>query len=249
MLNMNSPIVNNMMMGQQMGGYNIPPSPIGNTLSMGMGYNNMGGYYGGNYNYVSPYLIQQQQQAQQARFREQQRQIADSNKALARSAAIANGIEPDEELLSKKYDPVYDQPYTKQEQIQNSLWQAYLNSQMYDPDQLRIQRMNAIYEKEKIRVPDDISLADWMDVVNKELADMERQEMISQQRKGIKNLYNSNEFKQLVSMHGSNGYFGNMYNNNTTSIEDMEVTLPQHLVTPYQEKKRKFLEAIGMRGR
>lgn len=243
MLNMNSPIVNNMM------GFGVSPNPIGNTMSMGMGYNNMGGYYGGYNNYVNPYALQQQQQAYEAKVREQQRQSSDSMKALARAAAIASGYPVDEEYLSQRYDPVYETPYTQQEVTQANLMNTYFNSMNYNREEMMAQYRNIAFDREKQRVPDNISLLDFFDNANQELAEMERNQLKSQQRKGIKNLYNSDEFKQLINMHSNNGnsYFSNIYNNNTTSINDMEVQLPSHLTTPYQEKRKKFLEMIGMR--
>ena len=245
MLNINSPIVNNMMGGA---GY-MPANPIGNVMSMGIGYNNMGGYYGGSYNYVSPYMIQQQQQAYMAKVREQQRLVADSMKAVARIAAVARGEVIDEDYLSQRYDPSYDQPLTQQEQTQDRLMKLHLSSMVYDPDTMRINYMNRLYDNYKQKVPDNISLADFFDTANSELAAIERNELKMQQRRGIKDLYNSDEYKQLISMHSkSSSYFNNIYNNNAncTSIDDMEVNIPV-TVSPYHEKRRRFMEMIGMR--
>lgn len=250
MFNLNSPLVQNMMVG----GYNIPPSPIGATASIGgSGYNNnnygyMGGYYNNNYAYYNPYLAARQQEIAMAKQREYQRQSSDSMKALTRAAHKSMGMETNEEALNNRYDPQELKQITPTEQTYNNLLQ-FTSNQGYAAQQeyMKSYYQNVMLDQARDAMPNDISLEQFFNGANQELANIEIQDLRLQSKAGISNLYNSNEYKQLIQMNSqSSSYFSSMYNNNgnEVSISDMSVVVPGAKPTPYNVRRQAFIDAI-----
>lgn len=265
MFNNNSPIINNMMgNGMYPNGY-IPSNSIGNIVGIGnQGYNNgmmssMGGYYNNQYNnYYNPYLAQQQRQMQEAQMREQMRQQTDILKSISRKVnnALGNDIDMDEHL--KQYDPEnyyhYNQQYgqyvqDEDERIHQQLMNVHCNGITGNVYNIRlIQANNVIYEQEKKARPDDMNMNDYHRSAGEMLHDLRMQEQRNRQR-DLSKLYNVNQYNQLVKMNSNpNSYFNSMFNGTAMqkdmNIDDMEVKLPQHMISSYDQRKKAFFDTI-----
>lgn len=269
MFNNNSPIINNMMgNGMYSNGY-IPSNPIGNVVGIGnQGYNTinnmnmmggMGGYYSNQYNnYYNPYLAQQQRQLQEAQMKEQMRQQTDILKSISRKVnnALGNNVDMEEHL--KQYDPEnyyqYNQQYSQyvqdeDERIHQQLMNVHCNGVNGNVYNVRlIQANNMIYEQEKKERPDDISMNEYHKSAGKMLNEIRMQEQRTMQR-DLTKLYNVNQYNQLVKMHSNtNSYFNSMFNGTAMqrdmNIDDMEVKLPQHMVSTYDQRKKAFFDTI-----
>lgn len=265
-INNNSPIVNNMMgNGIYPNGY-IPSNPIGNIVGIGTnGYNNigmmnMGGYYNNQYNnYYNPYLAQQQRQIQEAQMREQMRAQTDVLKTISRSVNNALGAEIDMNKHLEQYNPekfynlqqqgLYEYQQDEDQLIHQKLMNVHCNGFEGNIVNLKlIEANNILYEQEKQKRPDNISLNDFNRSLGETLNEIQLQEMKNRQR-NLSSLYNSNQYNQLVKMNGqANSYFNSMFQGTAMqrdmNIDDMEVKLPTHLVQSYQERKKAFFDTI-----
>lgn len=266
-LNNNSPIVNNMMgNGIYPNGY-IPSNPIGNIVGIGTnGYNNMGGmmnmggYYNNRYNnYYNPYLAQQQRQMQEAQMREQMRAQTDILKSISRSVNKALGATMDMDKHLEQYNPEnfynlnqgmgYTYNQDEDQLIHQKLMNVHCNGVQGNLASMRlIQANNILYDQEKQKRPDEMSLNDFNRSAGEMIRDIEMEEMKNRQR-NLTGLYNSNQYNQLVKMNGqANSYFNSMFQGTAMqkdmNIDDMEVKLPTHLVQTYQERKKAFFDTI-----
>lgn len=278
-MNTNSPIINNMIGGQQgiyPNGY-IPSNNIGNIVGISnQGYNtnynmyngmmpnnnmsNMGGYYNNQYNnYYNPYLAQQQQQIRETQMREQMRSQTDILKKISKNInkALNNNIDNMDQHL-QRYNPenFYNQGgnngfyQDEEERIHNKLLNIHFNGIEGNMYSMRhIQANNILYDQEKQKRPDDMTMNEYnrsaMEIIN----DINQQEARNRQR-NLSSLYNSNQYNQLVKMNGhANSYFNSMFNGTAMqqrdmNIDDMEVKLPSHLSQSYQERKKAFFDSI-----
>lgn len=258
MYNQQSPIINNMMTGnggiyQQ--GY-IPPNPISNVSIGGTGYNNnmnMGGYYSNVYNgFYNPYLVAQQQQAIEAQRREEQRKHSDMMKMISKNVnkALGNDIENMEQHL-KQYDPVEQQAVEIdfEEQTTYRLMNIRQHGGTVNPQVAAyINGINNMYDKTREEFPSDMSMYDFNNKAGKLYMDMLIEEN-NRKSKQLNQLYNSEQFNQLLKMHNSgNGYFSSAFSNKPAgmdvSIDNMEVHLPSHLQNVYQQRKQAFFNEI-----
>lgn len=237
MNNLKSSISNNIFGGVSY----IPPNPIGgNIINIGgQGYNNGNmGYYNNTYNgYYNPYLVQRQREIEEAQQRENIQQQADIWKKLSRGchAALGSDIEDMEEHL-KRYDPVPVEQHQEEEHY-NTLVNLALHGNDYNARVFNaIESNNRLYEKNKERFPDTTSLSDFMANAGELYAEAMMRET-KEQEKDVGRLYNSAQYKKLIGLHNSNAF-------KDTSIDDMEIQLPNHLATEYQKRKQAFLDGI-----
>lgn len=258
MMNMNSPVTNNIMYG---GGMQqcIPPNPIGNVIGIGnTGYNNMGnmgGYYNNTYNnYYNPYIAAKQQEIQYAQRLEEQRQQSDMMKRLSRSACKVTGEEISEDKLSNLYDPQYQQQQQfTQEQYEAAITNKLMNHEIYrrfnnvkpaNPQQQLHYRVSAQYKEQ---YPDEMGLYEFLDNGWKILSSIEEEKYLAQQR-NLTQLYNTNQYNDLIKMHSNtSNYFNSAFRPQgmpNVSIDDMEVKLPSSLKTENAIRKQKFLDSI-----
>lgn len=66
------------------------------------------------------------------------------------------------------------------------------------------------------------------------------EECRSRERKNVALLYNSKDFNNVLALHNKNP----QYMNFNFNLDDIEVTLPDHLKSSYQERREKFIESI-----
>jgi hypothetical protein len=257
MFNTNSPIINNMNQGQPAYGC-PPPNPIGNIVNIGnVGYygNTNTGYYSGNYNNrFNPYIYRQQQEAMIAQQREDTRNQADMFKGISRVVHKAIGDEVSEDYLNKKYDPVYEQQekMDEDEYAYNTLMNMQMQGREIIGNPYAIQQIinsNAYCDEQKRRFPDDISVAEFhgraYELVLDAYMDKKREE-----ERNLGQLYNKNEYNKLINMHSkSSQYFNSIMkmNGNTnlnSTIDDMTVSIPNHLASEATRRRAAFLASI-----
>jgi len=112
-----------------------------------------------------------------------------------------------------------------------------------------IMRMNQIYDENKKRFPDDISLSEYMQNAG-ELYVESIIEKSRQQRKDKTQVYSTGDYNQLINMHSnSKNFFPEVFGQQRLDIGDMEIRLPEHLKTERQARKEQFLNAILSKGR
>jgi len=110
-------------------------------------------------------------------------------------------------------------------------------------------RMNQIYDENKRRFPDDITLSQFLqnagELYVESIIDKSRQ-----QRKDKTQVYSTGDYNQLINMHGnSKSFFPEVFGQQRPDIGDMEIRLPDHLKTERQARKEQFLNAILSKGR
>lgn len=263
--NNNSPIINNMMGNNGIYNGYIPSNPIGNVVGIGTnGYNNMnlgnmGGYYNNQYNYYNPYLVQQQQQLYEAQLKEQLRQQSDVLKTISRSVNKALGADIDMEKHLEQYNPEnyfkdqFNTPandyYNSEQAVHDKLMNIHFNGITGNPYNIRlIQANNILYDQEKQKRPDEYGIIEYNKSAGELYNEIVEQEQRNMQR-NLTRLYNPTQYNQLVKMNsGANSYFNSVFQGTAMqkemNIDDMEVTLPSHLVKSYDDRKRAFLDAI-----
>lgn len=252
MYNINSPIMpvnTNYQGGVQ---YTPPYSsfPNGNMIGFGtQGYNNMGGYYSQNYNIYNPYLMEERRKAEEAQRKEQARQRSDMMKTLSRKVNKALGDEISESALKDLYDP--EELKTSEEDreirdmhriMQISLMQEQMGPQ---PDPL-VTAMAMHQEKQQQKLNPDMTLSEFLSEAGGWMMDAIKEEALAKRRE-VNNLYNSNDYRRLIDSRSNGMHFGGTLNPNA-SIDDMEISLPQHLKNEYQLRKEKFIASIINRG-
>jgi len=107
-----------------------------------------------------------------------------------------------------------------------------------------ILKMNQMYEENKKRFPDDISLSQFLqnagELYVESMIDKSRQ-----QRKDKTQVYSPGDYSQLINMHSnSRSFFPEVFGQQRPDIGDMEIRLPDHLKTERQARKELFLNAI-----
>jgi len=232
----NSPIGNNINGGISY----IPPTPIGNVMNIaGQGYNNMG-YYNNVYNnHFNPYLMKQQQELEAARQREEQSQQSNMWKTLSRNCNTIMGNTEDLEDHLKRYDPVTITEQINEEANYNRLVNLQINGIYNNPHHMEaIRRQNLIADQSKQRFPEGTNLATFLDGAGELYAEM-MDRKIKESNKNVGRLYNSDHYKQLISIHNRdvNGF-------KNTNIDDLEVSLPEHIRGNFSDRKKQFFEAI-----
>ena len=237
--------------------YNISPNPMGNVMNVGSGYNNTNnGYYNSNNmynNYFNPYLAIQQNQAREAQMKEQQRTESDMMKRISRAVNKASGSEISDDTLGEIYDYKEPEQYKVDpdsvEYMQSFVASLYITDNRYLPQDIQfVNRFNQMYDQAKQMCPDDISMYDY----NQKMSEQYVQMLIDNNRekqRDVSKLYNSNDYNKLLNMNSkSSSYFNSIFNggnmNNNVSVDDMEVTLPNHLANEYQSRRKQFLESI-----
>jgi hypothetical protein len=246
MFNYNSPIVNNMMgYGGMYNGY-IPPQPIGNMINIGgQGYN--GGYYNGIYNnYFNPYLAMQQEELRKAQEREMLRQQSEIMKSISRNVNTALGRDVDDEYLSQ-YDPIeYDNEKVQNDMLYDRLVNLDRTATTFNPRLANfVEYNNKMFDAAKERFPDNTGVINFFSQAGELYAEAMMREW-KEKQKDLTQLYNSDKYKQLINLHSKGGSLGNL--NRNIDVNDMEITLPNHLQNEYTARKAAFLDAILRKG-
>jgi len=217
----------------------IPPKPIGNIV----GFNNapqpinqnqygmMGGYYNNNY-YMNPWEYKQMIERQEA----QRKQELSNQSSIWKKISMACNKEMDNvEEHVKIYDHMYDIVQPDRE-VQQYLRLVNLVN-MRDTNRNLVVKMNnqkacKLYEEQKKKYPDDMSLVEYFDKSGELYAEILKDNSIEQQR-NMQKLYNSNLYNQLINIHS----------NNDVNIDDMTIKLPVKLQdSEYQKRRKMFLD-------
>lgn len=255
MFNYNSPVVQN----NNLGGIQNPPSTYfannGNMIGIGnVGYGNTypitGGYYNNNYTIYNPYLIEQQKRAQEAQRMEFMRQSADTMKMVSRKVNKALGNEITDERLRELYDPEELRTTPEELDIQNNNRLRYVdqfnNYQSYEYQNPLYTAMGRVQEENQKKLPVDMGLYEFLSVGGEMIFDQIKKDALNQ-RKAVNELYNRNDYKQLIEARSKSNNFAPTFNPNA-STDDMSISLPEHLKNEYQRRKELFMEAIINRG-
>lgn len=233
--------------------YNIQPNPIGNVMPISQqGY--VGGYYNNMYNnYYNPYLAIQAQQAREAQFKEEQRKQSDIMKKISRAVNKAAGSDISDEDLNKIYD--YKEPERCKtdtdsvEYMQSYVYNLHVNGLNYLPQDIQyINYFNSMYDKTRQEIPNDISMYEYNNKMSEQYIQM-LLDKDKQKQKEISKLYNNNDYRKLLDMNSkSNSYFNSIFNgrtmDNNVTIDDMEISLPNHISNEYQTRRKMFIDAI-----
>jgi len=250
LFNNNFPPINNMMPNPM---YQVQPNPMGNILSIGQqGYN--GGYYNNTYNnYYNPYLAIKQQEIAQAQLKEQMRQQSDVMKKISRAVNKAAGVDISNETLDKIYNYQEPEQYRpnpdSSEYMQSFVANLYVNGMDHLPQDVQyVHYFNSMYDRTKQMIPDDVSMYEYNNMMSEQYVQMLQDKEKDRQR-DISKLYNNNDYHKLLNMNNKSGsYFNSIFNggnmNNNVSIDDMEVSLPNHISNEYQSRRKQFLDAI-----
>lgn len=250
MYNINSPITPNN--GYQGGFYNPPNSYLqgnGNMIGIGMqGYNpymNNGGYYTQNFMPYNPYLAEQQRRAEEARRLNELRAGADIKKLISRKINHALNNEISEQTLNKIYDPVELRVSEEDLILQN-------NIRLIQIDKINQQHpfvyqnplyyaMGRVQEMNEQKLDPNASLYDFLSVGGQLISDGMKEEVMRDRT--VNNLYNRSEYQKLIDLRSKGNMFGKTFAPNA-SIDDMEISLPEHLKNEYQRRKELFMEKI-----
>lgn len=258
------PMYNNQSIPQQ--SYNNNPytqQPIAGYNSyysqpQAQGYNS---YYGG-YNYLmNPYLMQQQQKAAEAAYKEQIRQESDIFKTVSRIVHKSIGDIDEYEDFDKfltQYDPVEVQQEDREEELKYNKLANLVPNQSGD---YYIQNCAKISENYKKDYPDSMGLFDFLN----NAGTLYRNAVIEQTNainRNAKLQYDTDSYKKILESHrSSSSYFNSLLTGGTPSskitVDDMEIELPSspgdstkivvncpsHL-KEYASRKQAFLDNI-----
>ena len=231
--NIGQPILNSNMM--PIGGYNQQPQM----------YGVMNGYYNPNgYNFYNPYLIKQQQEAQEAAKRQYMKAQSESRKQFARIAnKTTKRFETEEELeeylkIFDYVEPVRDEEYYKKEQqMKVSTTQWISVQELQNPF---VNYVNNERSRMQTIMPEDVSLAQFLDNFGDVYMDYHNQELAKEKR-NLSKTYDRDSYKELLSLHT-----GKHIPNTTKfrSLDDIEVSIPDQFKDEFARKREQFFESI-----
>jgi hypothetical protein len=100
---------------------------------------------------------------------------------------------------------------------------------------------NNLFDKAKSITPDETSLFNFLDNAGGLYVDA----IISEQKRNVdvSKLYNHNDYNKLINIHKDSNPFKSVFNKEI-NIDDMEITLPNHLNNEYQARRQMFLAGI-----
>lgn len=227
MFNIQSPIINNMGLNNQIYGYQQPqqfinyqqPQQFMNYQQSQMNYGypqqfqtygyppqqqyyNMGSYYNGNQMYYNPYLQQNLYYQQQIQQQEMMKKQSEIMKTLSRNLHKSMGNEISEEELSELYDPKPIDP--KMYEMMNTaqhiakLETLSKNPITNTPVQKIIDNNNKRLSYIKQSYPDDMSLFDFLEKAGELYTQIVNEEYMAKSKE-INNLYNQSQYKDLLN--------------------------------------------------
>lgn len=239
--------------------FGVGPNNIGNNPY----YNNipgyMPGYYNGNYDMYNPYYYQQIQQKQYEEYCEQQKIQQCISNRLTEVAYNCKGIST--EYISKDYKynddqlrdiQIYNQNKAKMAQI-GTCYRVAKNNKNY----ITCAKMRQMNIDRNVKDHDDklmsskADLFEYMENGYKLTVDIAERRRI-QREENLRQYYNQNSYKQLLSMHNNIvGYQNNYDNIQPITIDDMSVSLPSHLATnaEYKARRSEFMRKLMEKAR
>lgn len=260
------PVYANQPMVQQYSPYQQPqPQVMGYNSYYGQPQPQVGGYnsYYGNYNYaMNPYLVQQQQKAAEAAYKEQMRQQTDMFKTVSRmmhrSVGDMDQYEDFEGYLDQQYNPVEIPQETYEEERR---YNKLANLVPVQSGTRYIENCARISEMNRQKYPEDMNLHDFLGTVGETYVEALIARSNAANRNG-KQQYDSNRYREIVESHrSSSSYFNSLLTGGIPSakitIDDMEIELPSspndsarivvncpsHL-QEYAARKQAFLDTI-----
>ena len=257
MYNINSPITPNNNMGGLQGPPNYYFPGNGNMIGIGTyGYNtpvmNNGGYYTNNYNTMfNPYLMDQQRKAEEARALERARQNSDMMKKISRKVNHSLGNEISEEILKNLYDPVELRTSESDLIMQTTFRLIELdNYNLQNPFVYQnplYSAMGRVQEKNIEKLNPEMDLHDFLEIGGELVSNAIKDEAM-RRRKDAQALYNRSDYQKLIEARSGGSITFNRSLNPDANIDDMEISLPEHLKNEYTRRKALFMEKIINRG-
>lgn len=205
--------------------------PIG-----GYGYNNTG-YYNG-YPTYDPLEIRRIQEEEFKRQQEIRKGEINAIKKMIEINAHFYGYEPDKESLDKVFSNErfadIQRDAINREQMYN-LQQSF-NMQVEAKRKQEEEFKNKKYNTET----KDMSLLEFFETQGRDdyIRALENK-MYHQNRQIVGQLYNHPGYDELLRIHNANKFF-----NPNVTIDDMEISLPEHLRNNVSIRKQQFLDAI-----
>lgn len=218
------------------------------------GYNT--GYYTNNYNMQNPYYLQQlQRQEYERQMREQVNQDNIGDR-LARCTSQYSGVESSYQRVTQEYTneqimaiQKYNGETMKSKQIgdlyrkdKGKDYRKYINPQKMAV----LQQIEEQQKQDSKAISKDVDLYEFMEngyKINIAIDERER----ARREANLRQMYNQNSYQQLLNMHNNiAGYRSNYDNIQPISIDDMEVSLPSHLIAneEYNRRRQQFLSDI-----
>lgn len=210
----------------------IPQPPVGSFnpyygQPQVAGYNS---YYGG-YNYLmNPYLMQQQQKAAEAAYKEQLRQESDIMKTVSRivhrSIGDMDQYEDFDNFLTQ-YDPVEVQQEDREEEFKYNKLANLIPNHSGD---YYIQNCARVSEKYKQDYPDSMGLFDFLNNAGTLYLNAVIEQTNALNR-NAKLQYDTDNYKRILESHrSSSSYFNSLLTggipSSTITVDDMEIELP-----------------------
>ena len=208
------------------------------------GYNNyygqnpyQQGYYNYNPYYYDPLAARKAWEEQQRRQEEFMRAQLLANKRVAECNMHFFGIDYDQKELDEEYtlEHYYEEMNDYQQRAQMYKLHREHQRQVEMQRQREEEMKNYQYPTE---VP-NLSLYEFLEQAEDEYIQMKTAQMQSQQRRAVGQLYNHSSYKDLLQIHNANKFL-----NPDTSIEDLSITLPEHLRKNRDARLQAFLNSI-----
>ena len=223
----------------QNGAYQTPPPPqqIGGIGFTNSQYNNMnnGGYYTNMYNnYYNPYYMQQQREkeAEEARKKEIGRMMFQER--LADNYYAYKNVERTETMTVEEQYELQQKEFYYKQKIQ-SMYQEYDN---FNTDDFYFDGGEFIPQQNE-----PVDFGEFIAGLGVRCVQIQ-EEKARKERMNLTRAYDRNQYASMVN--GYNNSDSNIVDafSRDFTIDDMEITLPSQMSTQYEEKRKRFLEAI-----
>ena len=225
----------------------LPPSPIGNVAmaQQPLPFSPVGNYYGNYQGYFNPWEMQRRQDEYIKNLNQAAQNQIDFLKAITIQTNETLGIKTDEEELDKMFENMKPKFQDSSDYYRNQREDAReraLEEGIASPyrGSVRAEKMARVYiesEERMMKKYEGKSLEEQYMALN-EIAFEQKQEEMKAQKKNFKGLYNSNDYRSLVSKSSNdNGIF-------RTNIDDLEIQLPSTISDEYQQRRSMFIAKL-----
>ena len=104
--------------------------------------------------------------------------------------------------------------------------------------------MGRVQEKNMSKIDPSIDLYEFLNNGGEMISNIIKEEVIGDASKKVQALYNKKDYQKLIQERTNGGIsFSNTFNPNA-NIDDMEISLPQHMKNEYARRKAEFMEKI-----
>lgn len=195
--------------------------------------------YGGYYN---PYL-EKKRQEEQRRIQEQQQ--GEQNKILEKMMRISLKFQgmPQEEIDSTIRMRMHQEPQTELEinirksEIANNEGHMYnnLSKMQQEQDKREYEEKLRIQEEERNKTK-NMGMCEYFETIASETLLSIKENETTKTKRDLTNIYNQSSYSKMLK------------NKNDVDIDDLEITLPEHVRNSYDEetemRRKRFLEAV-----